>query len=138
MRAEPLLGEDGQSAWVPKPCPRLPEPQGASSETVICFQHEPRKQDGQLVASTQAFQHPCGACTFRQFQRLLDPKEMAGLSRLTGAFQAPRIIFLLRAVQEIRGLEGQEESSSKLQVEMSGLLPWTSYVVSAPRWGRKS
>eukprot|EP00913_Durusdinium_trenchii_P031475 g29468.t1 len=57
IQAEPLLGEDGTS--------------GSSSpaETVICFQHEPRKHDGQLVVTPQ-------------FQRLLDPKEMSGLGRL--------------------------------------------------------
>ncbi|CAK9048911.1 unnamed protein product [Durusdinium trenchii] len=93
IQAEPLLGEDGTS--------------GSSSpaETVICFQHEPRKHDGQLVVTPQ-------------FQRLLDPKEMSGLGRLVSAFQ------------DIRDLEGADEKDTKLQVEVSGLLPWTSYLVS--------
>eukprot|EP00434_Breviolum_minutum_P030974 symbB.v1.2.027393.t2/scaffold2682.1/size73113/3 len=91
IRAEPLLAEDGSS--------------GCPAETVICFKHEPRKQDGQIVATPQ-------------FQRLLDVKEMSNLKRLASCFE------------DIRKREGEEEKDTKLQVEMAGLLPWTSYLVS--------
>ncbi|CAJ1376934.1 unnamed protein product [Effrenium voratum] len=89
VRAEPQLGEGAASC----------------AETVICFQHEPRKADGQIVGSNQ-------------FQRLLDAKEDSHLARLAACFQ------------DIRDLEGDEEKDTKLQVELNGLLPWTRYLIS--------
>lgn len=92
IRAEPLLAEDGSSGQ-------------SLAETVICFKHEPRKQDGQIISTPQ-------------FQRLLDVKEMSTLKRLASCFE------------DIRQREGQEEQETKLQIEMSGLLPWTSYRIT--------
>ena len=62
------------------------------------------------MASTQAFASPCAVC-FASSNGCWIPKELAGLSRLTGAFQA-LIIFcslLLRAGDSRLGGAGGEQ-----------------------------
>lgn len=49
IRAEPLLAEDGSSGQ-------------SLAETVICFKHEPRKQDGQIISTPQAKNGSFSAC----------------------------------------------------------------------------
>ncbi|CAE7857918.1 unnamed protein product, partial [Symbiodinium necroappetens] len=80
----------------------------------VCFLHKPRRPDAQVLASAQ-------------FQRLLDQPEMS-LARLASCFQ------------DIRLAEAEDETDL-LQVEVTGLLPWTSYGVSVsgctlPGWSR--
>jgi len=95
LRCEPLVPDAAQAS-----------PSGSRRERVesLCFLHEPRRLDAQVLASAQ-------------FQRLLDQPEMS-LARLASCFQ------------DIRLAEAEEEKDLQLQVELTGLLPWTSYGLS--------
>eukprot|EP00439_Symbiodinium_sp_Y106_P016199 s8132_g2.t1 len=95
LRCEPLVPDAAQAS-----------PSGSRRERVesLCFLHEPRRLDAQVLASAQ-------------FQRLLDQPEMS-LARLASCFQ------------DIRLAEAEEEKDLQLQVELTGLLPWTSYDLS--------
>ncbi|CAE7400339.1 unnamed protein product, partial [Symbiodinium microadriaticum] len=87
-------------------CEPLAEASATSSSSRVeslCFLHKPRRPDAQVLASAQ-------------FQRLLDQPEMS-LARLASCFQ------------DIRLAEAEDETDL-LQVEVTGLLPWTSYGVS--------
>ncbi|CAE7763930.1 unnamed protein product, partial [Symbiodinium sp. KB8] len=98
-------------------CEPLAEASATSSSSRVeslCFLHKPRRPDAQVLASAQ-------------FQRLLDQPEMS-LARLASCFQ------------DIRLAEAEDETDL-LQVEVTGLLPWTSYGVSVsgctlPGWSR--
>ncbi|CAE7797620.1 unnamed protein product [Symbiodinium sp. CCMP2592] len=102
LRCEPLaIDSDAAQASAPSGGSGASRRERVES---LCFLHEPRRPDAQVLASAQ-------------FQRLLDQPEMS-LARLASCFQ------------DIRLAEAEEEKDLQLQVELTGLLPWTSYGLS--------